>query len=381
MKITQLVPALTKGGAERVLVELANRAQASGHEVTVLAAYPVDPELMRNRLDPAVEVRYISGARQPLLRRYFSFLPWLWRNRQWMSKQDIVHCHLTFAAVAGTLIKCWRQLSGRRRPGIIETFHSVGMPLPKWKRTSMSFLAAGRDGYALVAEDEYWSRFRQRHPHLPVDVIANGITFDLPRLSESETKAYRRLSGIPDDARFVVGTVGRIIRDRAPLFVVGAFARISRVLGPEVHFFMGGEGPMLDDVLAEAERFGIKDRLHLPGLIADPPSVFSMLDLYVTINVGLITGVAGLEAGAFGLPVIAVNTRPDHNGELDWIWSSPDPDQVGDRAAALLTDPEQRRRLAEFQQRHVYAHHSSQAMQEAYEALYSRALARDDAVS
>ena len=42
MNIVHVVPALTKGGAERVAVELANHAVGSGHKVTLIAGWSVD---------------------------------------------------------------------------------------------------------------------------------------------------------------------------------------------------------------------------------------------------------------------------------------------------------------------------------------------------
>ena len=60
MNIVHVVPALTKGGAERVAVELANHAVGSGHKVTLLLGWSVDPLLLRKFLKVEVSVIYIS---------------------------------------------------------------------------------------------------------------------------------------------------------------------------------------------------------------------------------------------------------------------------------------------------------------------------------
>jgi glycosyltransferase involved in cell wall biosynthesis len=137
---------------------------------------------------------------------------------------------------------------------------------------------------------------------------------------------------------------------------------------------MGGTGPMLDAVRAEGERLGIGDRLHLPGMVLGPRTAMAAMDVYVSVNVGPITGIAGLEAAAGGTPVVAVQALPEHRrGEADWIWSDPDPALVAQEAARLLADAGERAALAERQRAHVLAHHSAGAMARAYEALYARA--------
>ena len=54
MKIVHVIPALTKGGAERVVVDLANAAVEEGHEVSIVAAVPAPPQLVAHALRPEV---------------------------------------------------------------------------------------------------------------------------------------------------------------------------------------------------------------------------------------------------------------------------------------------------------------------------------------
>jgi glycosyltransferase involved in cell wall biosynthesis len=145
-------------------------------------------------------------------------------------------------------------------------------------------------------------------------------------------------------------------------------------LGPDVHFLMAGDGPMTDAVRAEGDRLGLGERLHLPGLAVKPWVAASVIDLYVSMNVGPITGIAGLEAAAAGVPVIALQATADYaDGASDWIWSDPDPAKVGAEAARLILAPAERAAMAKRQAAHVRADHSADAMLDAYLALYERA--------
>lgn len=371
MKITHLNPALTKGGAEKVLVDLANLAVSRGHEVSIVSAIAVDPALLQDQVDPRVKLHFVCPQGSTKWAAYRAMLPWMLRNWHWLGQQDVVHCHMTYGALLGSALRLRR--GGGAKPKIIETFHGVGMPIRPWQRSLASIQAARRDGYALMAEDEYWANFARTHPSLPLAIIPNGIAIDQPESSEAERLAYRRDAGIPDGAP-VIGTVGRLRAERNPFATVAAFAEASRLLGPDVHFLMAGDGPMAEAVRQEGNRLGLGERLHLPGLAVKPWVAASVIDVYVSMNVGPITGIAGLEAAAAGVPVIALQATADYaDGNTDWIWSDPDPIRVGEEAARLLQSPVERQATATRQAAHVRAHHSADAMLDAYFALYQQA--------
>jgi hypothetical protein len=134
MKIVHLLPALTKGGGERMAVDLANAAAAAGHQVTVIAGYPVDPALLRDSLGESVDVRYVSRTRSGRLRNYLDGVLWLQRNASWLADQDVLHCLLTYGAVMGALARLFRRLRRRERPAIVETYHGVGCFVPAASR-------------------------------------------------------------------------------------------------------------------------------------------------------------------------------------------------------------------------------------------------------
>ena len=374
MRVLQLVPALTKGGAEKVLVDLANEAQRRGHGVAVVAGYPADPQLNRNRLDPQISFATIVPEGTGKLGAYLRLPLWVWRNRRWLDGFDVVHCHLTQAAVLGTLISWQSRLRGRAGPAVVETFHGVGMPIRARQRTLGAWFALRRQGFALMAQDPFWSGFLADHPALPSAIIANGMAFD-PPADVSAANAWRAECGIPADAP-VIGTVGRLRAERNPLATLAAFAEAAK-LCPTAHFLIAGDGPMTDAVRATGAELGLAERLHLPGLVPDPRLALAAIDVYLSMNVGPITGIAGLEAAAAGLPVIALQARADYTHQPDdWIWASADPQEVGREAARLLGDAAAAAALAQRQQAHVAEHFGIAATQDAYETLYARAMAR-----
>jgi glycosyltransferase involved in cell wall biosynthesis len=375
MKITHVIATLTRGGAERVMVDLANQQVRQGHQVSAVVGSKADEGLLRHELDPRVALEYIEQ-REGRLRRYLASLSWFFRRLTHLAEQDVIHAHLTFPAVIATALYGWRGLKvDKQRPRIIETYHAVGVAIPAWHRRLHAWMASKRDGLILMAIDDFWQTFVARHPHLPARIIPNGLA--PPRLrtrDEAAVAVYRDAAGLPADGRLVFGSIGRLVPARRPELYVPIFAKVSEAFARDVHFLMAGEGELRQSIEAQAATAGIADRLRLPGLAPDPSLPRALIDLYVTINVGPVTGLNGLEAAFAGVPVIAIQLLEHYvPNEDDWIWSSASLDAVAAEAVRLLGNAQARSVLGKRQRAYVEAHHTIAAMADAYEAFYREA--------
>jgi glycosyltransferase involved in cell wall biosynthesis len=368
MKILHFIPSLVRGGAERVAIELANDAARRGHQVAMVAAVRNSPELMPLPLRSDVELRYVhprGGVRGAQLR----LIPWTIANRQWLFGQDVIHCHLWLGTQFGALLQ---KIRGRReRPVIVETYHAVGMPIPRHHRALHALLLHGRDATAFMAEDPYWNRYRAARPGQLFRTIPNGVSAPRP-VSPSGDRAA---AGIPHNA-LLVGSIGRLVNERRPDLLMQVFAGIAREID-RAHLLLAGEGPERPALEARACASELQERVHMPGLVLDAAEPLGIIDLYVTVAVGSTVGVAALEAALSGLPVLAVQLLPEYRATGgDWIWSSADPAEVAGRAVELLREPAKLRALAERQRVHAGAHYTAEAMSDAQQRFYTDALAR-----
>jgi glycosyltransferase involved in cell wall biosynthesis len=381
VKIVHVLPALVKGGGERVVVDLANHQAAAGEEVTVIAGVDADHALLRSALSGDVTVKTLVDLGGSLRSAYLRTPGWIWRNRSWLREQDVLHCHLTFGSLFGSVTKTMRNRLGWERPLIVETYHAVGMPIPAHHRWIHATLASERDGLALMAADSYWNRFAAVRPLQLVRQIQNGVDAHVGRQGDpAQRMAWRREIGIPDSCELVAGTVGQFRDDRQPWLFVPLFAEIAAALGDRVHFVMAGAGPALERVRAAVAEHGLEGRVHFPGQVASAGPSVAIMDLYITLAVGPVVGLAALEAAFAGVPVIAIQLRHDYIcPATDWVWSNQRVPAVAKKAIELLGNPAHLEAVTTRQHEFALSRHSVTAMANAYRQLYADAAINRDA--
>jgi len=75
----------------------------------------------------------------------------------------------------GVLVTIYKKAFQWKKPAVVETYHSVGMKVPSWKRSLHAWLATFRDGLALMALDPYWSAYRRGQKEKNIKFIPNGV--------------------------------------------------------------------------------------------------------------------------------------------------------------------------------------------------------------
>jgi glycosyltransferase involved in cell wall biosynthesis len=143
---------------------------------------------------------------------------------------------------------------------------------------------------------------------LPKDkcsVIHNGVDetrFSPQQLSEFRARA-RSMWPLPDDS-FVIGAVGRLAPEKNFEILIGALAWLVSE-GTDAYLLLAGDGNCRVELLCEAERLSVKDRLILTGNLKDVRLALALMDVFVLPSRAVETfSNAALEAMASGVPVI-----------------------------------------------------------------------------
>ena len=112
---------------------------------------------------------------------------------------------------------------------------------------------------------------------------------------------------LPDDA-LLICSVGRQVKRKGYAWFA---ENVMPLLPNNVYYWLGGDGPERDDILATVERCGLHDRVRLLGMLSDPQlnALYRGSDLFVMPNIKVANdmegfGIVMLEAGMNGLPSV-----------------------------------------------------------------------------
>lgn len=363
MRILQVLSHLSKGGAERVVIELSNALVEAGHEVTLLVTLPVDPVLNQQYLDKRVKVEFVSPNSANRSLAYLKLPFWVVRYWKVLKTYDVIHCHLTYGLVFGFLISFFRKITRTRTIRLIATCHVVGVGTSRTPRIINERLSYFFDIFALMAQDAKWRNFISSKKRENIQIVVNGISAKL------WTNGFKQPKREPV---WTVGTISRLQAERKPWLFLEVFSQVHNSMNGEVRYILGGDGSERETLTALSEKLMLSGNLSMPGLIQNPKTILEDLDLYVGLNVEEITGIAGLEAVFSGVPVIGIQLSPTYaNGESDWIWSNHDPMIVARRIVEYLKNPAQLSALAEEQYKVATEKYSVECMRDNYLSLYT----------
>ena len=363
MRILQVLPCLVKGGAERVVVDLSNYLSETGNEVTVLLAYPVDSRLNQKNIESHVTLLYIRGKFSRKILVYAQLPLWILRNWKDLKTYEVIHCHLTFGLVFGFLIALIKKSNKKNKIKVIATCHSVAMNIDPIRKAFYRQVSRYFDSFVLVGQDAGWEKFISRKRVSNITIIPNGIT------NHAKTPITRDFE---DRAIWTVGTISRLEAERTPWLFLEVFAELNILLPGRCHFILAGEGTERNTLTKLARHLGIQETLEMPGLILDPNSVFSEIEIYITLNMDGNTGIAGLEAVLAGVPVVGVQLSEMYlDGGNDWIWSNQNPKIVAKKIVEYIQNPMELTHIQKYQMKRALENYSVKNMVDGYLLIYS----------
>ncbi len=233
-------------------------------------------------------------------------------------RYDLVHVHTPIAAVLGRVAA---NLAGVKR--IVYTahgfpFHDLLPPRQYAAYFAIEKACAQFTDLILTQSYEDWITAQDKGlcPAHRVRHLNNGVDltqFSRQRLNPTHQAKLRHTLGIP--AGPVVGTVGRLTRQKGFAYLVEALAQVRQRF-PQVHLMIiGGElntdpDPFQAELWAQVQRLGLADSVTLTGFRDDIPELLGLLDVFCLptyFGEGLPRSI--LEAMAMELPVVTTDIR------------------------------------------------------------------------
>jgi glycosyltransferase involved in cell wall biosynthesis len=266
-------------------------------------------------------------------------------------RPDVLHTHNPKPGILG-------RIAGRlaRVPRIVNTQHGLyAQPGDRWQRRwpvyAAERVAAAFGDVELVQNPEDVETLVRtlRVPERKVRLLGNGIDlarFDPAAVASGTRERLRADWGIAA-GEVVVGTVGRLVREKGIVELLEAAHRLRKDGAPVRFVIVGPRDPGKSDAVtaADIER-AAADGVVLTGERTDMPECYAAMDVFVTASWREGFPRAAMEAAAMGLPTVATDIRGNRqvvvDGATGLLCPVRDSAALAGAIARLVADPSSR---------------------------------------
>lgn len=364
LRVLQITENLGVGGLERVVATLCREMDPERFEPSVLcmrAGGPIADELR----ELGFKVHVLPWSRENI--DYFAFRKVAAILRK--ERIDVIHTHNSLALFDGTAAAL---LAGVRTH--VHTDHA--RDFPDRLRYMVGEHLCSYHVYRFVGVSEHTTRNLIRYERISksrLRTVPNGI---LPPQAPRDfvPGAKRRELGIPEGVP-IIGTMGRLMPQKGLEFLVRAAALLRQRI-PHFVVLIAGDGDERKRLEDQVRELGLEEHVRLLGLRLDIPELLRIFDIYALPSRWEGLPMAVLESMAAGVPLVAskVGGVPTavREGRSGILVPPCQEAPLADALAALILDPDRRRRLGRGAREIFEAEFTAARMTRRYERMYLR---------
>ncbi len=312
LRVGQIIETLEMGGAENLVVRLANHLAVDGHDSNLIILSKPGP--LSERINPAVDVHYLDFARASI-RNPVAFAVSLRRGHKKLARVigekgiQVVQTHLPGANFLGLSL----ELSGVCP--VLATIHNNEefrygdtdlALLVRARKFAYSQLLKRGHGIIAVSDAVRTSFIRQLNcgPKLAdgISVVTNAVPLPEP-LTQEEKERLRHSLDVPPGVPFILAA-GRLSEQKNFQDLISS-ADMVRQKGVNFHLIIGGEGELRFQLQQQIQDLGLTEQVKLPGMLGNLNQVMQAADLFVMSSLWEGLPLVLLEAMAAGLPTVA----------------------------------------------------------------------------
>lgn len=212
---------------------------------------------------------------------------------------DIIHCHMPNSAFC--ILKEAKKAGIEHRVLHSHLNNSSDSYAHRLRNAPLLMIGKRYATDRMACSEEAGSFLFGRKPFI---VIKNGIPLERYKYDPRSSKDLRSEFGIGINDH-VIGCVGRFVPQKNYDFALKIFSSFARIDSGCHLVILGGElngATVVRDALrAKAERLGISERVHFPGVRLDAESFYSMFDVFFMPSLYEGLPVSAVEAQAAGL--------------------------------------------------------------------------------
>lgn len=331
--IAFFIPGLNAGGAQKVMVNLANTlVDIQNRPVHMVLARPQGEFL--SQLRP--EVTVINLNTQRAYRSVWALSRYLRKYRPYVLCSRLNYANVV-ALMSWLLARrpC-RMVVGEanivRRPngGIYKRFrHNTILIL-------MRLLYPLADKVVANSGDTLQSMNRMN-----IYISQKAVVIGNPVIIDKQHNHFKPLEFLPEPPPPFICAIGRLNEQKGFDILLTSFSILKDT---KLHLVILGEGPLRCALIAHAERLGLSQRVHLPGFIDNPGAVLQRANAFVLSSRWEGFGNVLVEALACGTPVVAANCPGGpaailENGKHGYLVSPENPEALAEGIERTLNQP------------------------------------------
>lgn len=354
MHVAHFIETEVPGGAERMLLTLAEDSLKRGHKVTL---YHFGLEFFSD------QCRLLGIQEKVLDNHLFKktyLLPLFSIQLALQLKMDhvnVLHTHL-FGPVTGSAFGAF--LARVRHVG---TLHDTYMVEEKPSRSSLLKLASKFQTHLVCVSDAMKSYYRD-----VCSLPSNAITtiYNAVQMASSPEKE-------PSAGELTLLVAGRLIPLKRVGDVIQAMAQLVKS-NPAVRLIVAGDGPSMEDLKELSSELALGDHISFLGFQEDMIPLYQKADVFVQCSETEGLSMSILEAAMQGIPSVVSNVGSNReiviDGETGYLYPKGDINALTNALNRLLKDPNERERFSCKAQEHAKATFSFNSMLTDYNNLY-----------
>lgn len=367
VKVAQIVPMLSPGGAERVAVHIARGLNRRRYEPLMISFTGRVGCDLDNMLEEAgIEVRYL-GKHPGFDYRVYGRLDAALKE----CEPDVIHTHLhvlRYALPSMLLMK---------RVAMVHTVHNLAEREIEPRARLIQRYALTHGVKPVAVAEEVAASLATLYGIHGCRVISNCIPTELYANPQTARKEWRAKEGFNEaDVLFVC--VARFAPQKNHALLLKSFAQ-GPARDARAHLVLVGEGDLRTDLEEQARKLNLSGKVHFLGLRKDIPDVLGAMDVFVLSSDYEGNPLSVLEAMASGLPIVctAVGGVPNlyETGKEGFLVPPGDTQGLAKSMHSLLKYDEVRRSMGTAAASHARRHFDVSNMVHSYEEVYEDQLA------
>lgn len=293
---------LGKGGAEKIIVDLANNVNSN--QTTIICFFnTLESKLNYKKLNKNVILKFIVNKQFKTTSVSLKFLKLLFfilspilsllvYFKFKIHSYNIVHINLSFSSLYSIYFTFFRYLIESKEM-YVETFHTNKHLLKNYWKPIFKLNWSRVDHLVYeIGEGEFGNKFNNTPVTYIPFALEKNTDFDLLKINEP----------------IIISMVARLRRFEKKLDFIIQILNELKIRGVEYKFIFGGDGEDKDWFKSELIKFDLIERCSLKGYVSDPVKIYSVSHFIFATSVGKKTGLSGLQGILMKRAVIGLKT-------------------------------------------------------------------------